>query len=134
MLLNNVKLIGRLTRDPELRYTNTGKEVLDIGFAISGLKDEETSFVKLTFWGKQAARLVDQCGKGDELLIDGRLKQERWKDKDGGNRSEIKVIVGMFSRGFKKMDNAAPQANPPAASYTPAPAEPQASDQGDLPF
>lgn len=98
--LNKVMLIGNLTRDPELRYTPKGTAVADIGMAInrvwsneSGQKQEETTFVDVTLWGRQAELAEKYLGKGRGVYIEGRLQLDTWDDKETGKkRSKLKVV------------------------------------------
>jgi single-strand DNA-binding protein len=98
--LNKVMLIGNLTRDPELRYTPKGTAVADIGLAINrvwnneqGQKQEETTFVDVTLWGRQAELAQQYLSKGRGAYIEGRLQLDTWDDKETGKkRSKLKVI------------------------------------------
>jgi len=98
--LNKVMLIGNLTRDPELRYTPKGTAVADIGLAINrvwsneaGQKQEETTFVDVTLWGRQAELAEKYLSKGRGAYIEGRLQLDTWDDKETGKkRSKLKVV------------------------------------------
>ena len=98
--LNKVMLIGNLTRDPELRYTPKGTAVADIALAINrvwnndqGQKQEETTFVDVTLWGRQAELAQQYLSKGRGAYIEGRLQMDTWDDKETGKkRSKLKVI------------------------------------------
>ncbi len=98
--LNKVMLIGNLTRDPEVRYTPKGTAVADLGLAINryyqsdnGERQEETTFVDVTLWGKQAELAQQYLGKGRSVYIEGRLQMDTWEDKQSGQkRSKIKVV------------------------------------------
>ncbi len=98
--LNKVMLIGNLTRDPELRYTPKGTAVADIGLAINRVwkdeqnqKQEETTFVDVTLWGRQAELAQQFLAKGNPVYIEGRLNLDTWDDKaTGQKRSKLKVI------------------------------------------
>ncbi|MEO7933458.1 MAG: single-stranded DNA-binding protein [Chthoniobacterales bacterium] len=97
--LNKVMLIGNLTRDPEVKYTPKGNAIAELGLAInrsyttdSGEKREETTFVDVTFWGKQAEVIKQYCTKGKPLYIEGRLQLDTWDDKQTGQkRSKLRV-------------------------------------------
>lgn len=98
--LNKVMLIGRLTRDPELRYTPSGTAVCDLGIAISrtftnatGERKEEVCFVDVTVWQKQAESCAEYLKKGREVFIEGRLIHDRWETKEGEKRSKIRVTA-----------------------------------------
>lgn len=96
---NKVILMGNLTRTPELRTTPGGSQVTDITLAVndvftdsSGTKQERVTFVDITFWGKQAETLCRWKKQGDPLLVEGRLQQDKWVDKQTGqNRTKLKV-------------------------------------------
>jgi len=91
---NKVILIGRMTRDIEVRYTPSGAAVGDLSLAVNEKrKDGEdiVSFVDVTAWGRTAEVIAEYAGKGKEILIEGRIRQERW-EKDGQARSKLKVI------------------------------------------
>jgi single-strand DNA-binding protein len=98
--LNKVMLIGNLTRDPELRYTPKGTAVADITLAINRVwtneqnqKQEETIFVDVTLWGRQAELAQQYLTKGRGAYIEGRLQMDTWDDKETGKkRSKLKVI------------------------------------------
>jgi single-strand DNA-binding protein len=98
--LNKVMLIGNLTRDPELRYTPKGTAVTDISLAINriwtneqGTRQEETIFVEVTLWGRQAELAQQYLSKGRSAYIEGRLQMDTWEDKETGKkRSKLKVI------------------------------------------
>ena len=95
---NRVILVGNLTREIELRYTQSGLAVTDIGLAVnerrkaqSGEWVDETVFVDVTLWGRTAEVAGEYLSKGSSVLIEGRLKQETW-EQDGQKRSKIKVV------------------------------------------
>ncbi len=98
--LNKVQLMGNLTRDPEVRYTPKGTAVVDIGMAINryftlddGERREETVFVDITLWGRQAEIVGQYTRKGRPLYVEGRLQLDTWDDKQtGAKRSKLKVI------------------------------------------
>ena len=95
---NRVILVGNLTRDPELRYIPSGTAVTDIGLAVndrrknaSGEWIEETTFVDVTLWARQAEVASEYLGKGASVLIEGRLKLDTW-EKDGKKNSKLRVV------------------------------------------
>lgn len=97
---NKVVLIGNLTRDPELKYTPSGKAIADIGLAINhnwkndaGEKMESVTFVDVTLWGRVAEIVAEYCKKGRPLFVEGRLELDQWDDKTTGQkRSKLKVV------------------------------------------
>lgn len=99
--LNKVMLIGNCTRDPEVRYTPKGTAVTDLGLAINrfytgdnGEKQEETTFVDVTLWGRTAEIAGEYLKKGKPVFIEGRLQLDSWDDKQTGQkRTKLKVIA-----------------------------------------
>jgi single-strand DNA-binding protein len=99
--LNRVLLIGNLTRDPELRYTPKGTAVTEIGLAVNriysgedGEKKEETTFVDVTLWARQAEIAGQYLRKGRPVFIEGRLQLDTWDDKQTGQkRSRLRVVA-----------------------------------------
>src|SRR3954468_17780787 len=94
---NRVILVGNITRDPELRYIPSGTAVSDIGLAVNDRVKkgdqwvDEATFVDVTLWGRTAEIANEYLSKGSPVLIEGRLKLERW-EKDGQKHSKLKVI------------------------------------------
>lgn len=98
---NKVILVGNLTRDPQIRYTPKGTAVAELGLAVSrtwfdqgtNQKKEETTFVDVTLWGRQAEIAGEYLSKGRPVLIEGRLNLDTWDDKESGQkRSKLKVV------------------------------------------
>lgn len=97
--LNKVLIAGRLTRDPELRYINSGVAVCAMGIAVSrkyrtkeGEQREETLFINVEAWRKAAEYCGEHLKKGRPVLVEGSLKSEEWEDKNTGQkRTAIKV-------------------------------------------
>jgi len=98
---NKVILVGNLTRDPEVKYTTGGTAVAEIGLAVnrtwfdqkSNERKEETTFVDITLWGRQAEVAGEYLAKGRSVLIEGRLQLDSWNDKDtGAKRSKLRVV------------------------------------------
>ncbi len=94
---NRVILVGNLTRDPELRYIPSGTAVSDIGLAVNErIKRndqwvEEATFIDITLWGRTAEVANEYLSKGSPVLIEGRLKLDRW-EKEGQKHSKLKVV------------------------------------------
>lgn len=143
---NRVILLGNLTRDPELRTTPKGTSVCQFGMAVNRVfrngddTQEETTFVDLEAWGKQAEIISKYVQKGNPLFIEGRLKFDSWESKEGEKRSKLKVIVENMQLMGSRSDNAgqsggnftpAPRSAPAPSSQAPAPS----SDiEEDVPF
>jgi len=99
---NKVILVGNLTRDPEVRYTPGGTAVCDISLAVNSNwtdrktneRKEEVTFIDVTLWGRTAEIAGEYLTKGRPVLIEGRLQQDRWDDKETGQkRSKLKVVA-----------------------------------------
>jgi single-strand DNA-binding protein len=95
---NRVVLLGNVTRDPELRYIQSGTAVTELGLAVndrrktpSGEWVEETTFVDVTLWGRTAEVACEYASKGAPVLVEGRLKLDTW-EKDGKKNSKLKVV------------------------------------------
>lgn len=94
---NRVVLVGNLTRDPELRFIPSGTAVSEIGLAVNDRVKkgdqwvEETTFVDVTLWGRQAEIANEYLSKGSSVLIEGRLKLDRW-EKEGQKHSKLRVV------------------------------------------
>ena len=97
--LNEVVISGRLTRDSDLRYTPSGTAVTDVVIASNriwskdGERQEETTFVDVTIWGKQAESLHTYLIKGRHLMIVGRLKLNKWETEGGDKRSKLTMVA-----------------------------------------
>lgn len=150
---NKVLLMGNLTRDPELRHTQSNLAVTTIGLAVNNkFKDktgemrEEVVFVDCDAWGRTAEVLCQYLTKGRPVFIEGRLKLDEWTDKqDGTKRTKLKVVVETFqfvdSRGGEggppsgPAAGGAPQRRPASGPAKPQPDggyEPMTDD--DIPF
>lgn len=96
--INSVFLIGRLTRDSDLKYTSSGQSVASLSIAVNrGKKDgdswaEEASFFDVKIWGKTAEALNQYLVKGKQIAVKGELRQERW-EKDGMPRSRVEIVA-----------------------------------------
>lgn len=101
---NRVILIGNLTRDPELRYTPNNTAVADFGLAVnrnyqdgSGDWQEETTFVDITVWGRQAENASQYLEKGNRVFLEGRLRLDQWETDSGESRSKHGVTAERLS-------------------------------------
>lgn len=140
---NRVVLVGNLTRDVELRYTPSGTAVTDISLAVNERVKrndqwiEEANFFDVTLWGRTAEVAGEYLSKGSSILIEGRLKQDRW-EQDGQKRSKIKVIgermqmLGSRGGGGGKSGNA-PHSAPASQSAQSAPTQGPPQDD-EVPF
>jgi single-strand DNA-binding protein len=131
--LNKVFLIGNLVRPPELRYTPTGTAVVDMRLAVNrnyttqgGEKREDTCFLTVVVWGKQAETCGEYLDKGSPVLVEGRLQTRDWETKDGQKRNVVEVVaerVQFMGRGRT--------AGTPAAAE---PVEAHADGDDEVPF
>ncbi|MDA8178330.1 MAG: single-stranded DNA-binding protein [Deltaproteobacteria bacterium] len=131
---NLVVLMGNLTRDPEVRFTPSGVAVASFGLAVNNRykKDgnvvDEVSFFDVEAWQKTAELCGEYLAKGRPVLIQGRLKQERWEDDHGNKRSKIKVVATAVQfLGTKDDKESAPAGAAPAGAAA-------APEDDDIPF
>ena len=110
--MNKIIMIGHLARDIELRYTQSqmaiGKTAIAVTkkYTLNGEKREETCFIDITFFGKQAEIANQYLGKGSKLAVEGYLKFEQWTDNNGQNRSKHSIAVeSMEMLGDAKQNN-----------------------------
>lgn len=161
---NRVILLGNITRDFEVKYLQSGTAVTEIGLAVndkyknqSGEWVEEVTFVDVTLWGRTAEIAGEYLSKGSPVLIEGRLKQDRW-EKDGQKHSKLRVtcdrmqMVGSKGGGgggrgggnqSQSYDEggggdygepAGPPARAPAGRSNAPPSAPPPPTQDDIPF
>jgi single-strand DNA-binding protein len=94
-------IVGNLTRDPELRFTNSGMQVTSFGLAVNyrrqnkqtGEWDEETSFIDVTCFGQMAENVAETLTKGSRALVTGRLQVRTYDRRDGGQGTAVEVIA-----------------------------------------
>ena len=136
-MLNKIVLMGRLTRDPELRQTQSGNSVVsftlacDRDFAAQGA-EKETDFVDIVAWRGTAEFVSKYFSKGRMAVVEGRLQIQDWTDKDGNKRRSYEVLAENIYFGDSKRSE----------SDTPKPAEPGRNqefaeigdEEGELPF
>lgn len=93
--INQVILMGRLTRDPEQRTTSTGKTIASFSIAVDrGGQDDAADFFNVTAWEKLGDLVMQYLAKGRRVLVQGRLRQDTWDDKDTGKKqSRIEVVA-----------------------------------------
>ena len=96
--LNHAVLVGRLTRDAELKYTASGQAVCKFSIAVNRRRkngeqwEDEANFFDIVLWGRQAETLNQYLLKGKQVGVDGELRQDRWQ-QDGQNRSRIEIVA-----------------------------------------
>ena len=106
-MLNKAILMGRLTRDPELRHTQSNMAVCSFSLAIDrGRKDQngerQTDFIDCVAWGRQAEFVAQWFTKGSMAIVVGRIQSRRWQDQNGNNRTAIEVNCDEVSFGETK--------------------------------
>ena len=137
--LNKVFLIGNLTRPPELRYTPSGTAVADVRLAVNrnyttqgGEKREETCFLTVVVWSKQAEACGEYLDKGSPILVEGRLQTREWEGKDGQKRTVIEVVAERVQFLGRGKTAAAPATVPAAEPAFSEESKPGGDD--DVPF
>ena len=141
-MLNHITIMGRLTRDPEMRSTQSGVAVASFTLAVDrdfGGKDggeKQTDFIDCTAWRHTAEFVSKYFTKGRMAVVSGRLQIDNYTDNDGNKRKSAKVIADNIYFGDSKKDGATSGQSDEAASFTPAPSDfvPVNVDDGELPF
>ena len=116
--MNSVNLIGRLTRDPELRETNGGKPVCTMRVAVNGAREGEVDYVDVVAFDKQATACAGHLAKGRQVAVAGRLHYSEWPAADGSRRSKHEVIGRVE---FLAERNGSRAASPEAGAGEPSP-------------
>ena len=124
-MLNHIVLQGRLTRDVELRYTQREKAVAAFTIAVDRGRDNGADFINCVAWEKTALFIDKYFNKGDMILLDGRLQQRNYEDRDGNKRTAFEVVVSSVNfcggKAKDKPENAQPEFE-------------ELDDDGELPF
>ena len=130
---NKVLLMGNLTRDPQLKQTPNNMSVAEIGIAVNrkykgkdGEMREETTFVDCEAWGRTAETMAKYLSKGRPVFVEGRLKLDQWQDKEGNNRTKLRVVI----ENFQFIDSRGGQQTPASEQETATTAPPT----DDVPF
>ena len=147
-MLNRIILSGRLTRDPELRRTQSGTPVASFSLAVNrDFKDKATGetpvdFIDIVAWRHTGEFAANYFAKGSMAVVEGRLQIRDWTDKDGGKRRSAEVVADNVYFGDSKRDGAGDYGAPPAYGM-PAPSRSAApagdfaeigEEDGELPF
>ncbi|HNW28424.1 MAG TPA: single-stranded DNA-binding protein [Spirochaetota bacterium] len=139
--LNKAILIGRLTRDPELRYTQSGTSVCSFSIAnnrtyvAAGEKKEQVSYFNCVAWAKTGEVIAEYCKKGQRIGIEGRLQQRSYDDKDGNKRQIVEIVVDNFQ--FLSAPGGGGKEAPmdlPSSSGEPSPNTDNPFSDEDIPF
>lgn len=143
-MLNHIVVMGRLTRDPELRRTDSGVAVasfslaVDRDFAPKDGGERETDFIDCVAWRQTGEFVSKHFTKGRMAVVSGRLQMRSWTDKDGNKRRTAEIVADNVYFGDSKKDGedstpAAPKTTAAAPAYS-VPAAPSDSDDSGLPF
>lgn len=117
MSLNSVNMMGNLTRDPEMKYTPSGKSVCNLSIANNrvytknGEKVSEVSYFDIEVWGVVAENCAKYLTKGSGIIVEGRLRQERW-EKDGKTQSRVRISANSIHFLPKRQENTHGQQQP----------------------
>ncbi len=150
-MLNKIFIMGRLTRDPELRRTQSGTAVTSFTLAVdrdfkSQSGEKETDFIDVVAWRSTAEFAAKYFTKGRMAIVEGRLQIRPWTDKDGNSRRSAEVVADNIYFGDSKRDSAgdmggysAPAYTAPAGGYSAPVGGPSGfaeidEEDGDLPF
>lgn len=147
-MLNNITLMGRLTRDPELRYTQSQTPVASFTLAVdrdfSRGEEKQTDFIDIVAWRQTAEFVSKYFQKGSMAVVNGRLQIRDWTDRDGNKRRSAEVVAeNVYFGETKRRDGGETRSEPRAAGRTAPTAAPKAGpaafeelDDGDgeLPF
>ncbi len=136
--LNKVMIIGHLGRDPEMRYTPSGRPVTTFTVAVSrswntadGERRTETEWFNIVAWGNLAEICKQYLYKGQQVYIDGRLQTRRWEDKEGQKHTSVEVVANeMMMLGDRRDSSSQTQESSEGSDDV---AEPQA-DEDEFPF
>lgn len=138
-MLNKSVIMGRLTRDPELRRTNSGTPVCSVGLAVErDFKrqegERETDFIDIVAWSGTAEFISKYFTKGKMMIVEGRLQSREYTDKNGNNRRAVEIVAGSvyFGDSKKNKDDATSTEEAPAPKHTQGFEE--IRDEGELPF
>lgn len=139
-MLNVIAIMGRLSRDPELRQTTTGKNVASFTIACSrGRKDANgkdlVDWIPVVAWEHTAEFVCKYFEKGSLIAIDGRLQSRTYKDGDGNNRTAIEIVANNANFAGSKSTGGGSNSVPAGNSYNePTVQYDEIEDEGDLPF
>jgi single-strand DNA-binding protein len=116
MSLNRITLVGRLTRDPELRTTSTGKDVVEFSIAVNKrikpAEGADADFFRVKAWGQTASYVGEYIGRGRLVSVDGRLESRKYTDKDGNNREIVEIVADNVNALDRPREDAEPRQEP----------------------
>lgn len=142
---NKIVIVGYLGRDPEIRYTPTGMAVCNFSIATTerrkdktGEMQDQTTWFRVTVWGKQAEVANQYLSKGRQVYVEGRLRQEEYTDRDGARRTALEVnatdVQFLGPRGDEAGGGPAPRQSGGQSSSGPDVPEPDGARDEDIPF
>ena len=139
MGLNRIILMGRLTRDPELRHTQQGTPVASFALAVDRPgQNKTTDFIDIVAWRNTADFVASYFTKGRMAVVEGRLQIREWTDRDGGKRRSAEVVAdNVYFADSRRDDGGSPASMPAAPAQTYGDQFTEAAedyDNGDLPF
>lgn len=136
--LNKAFIVGRVTKDPELKSTNSGQSVTSFSMATNrtwtdkaGAKQEEATFHNIVAWGRLAEIITQYSKKGSELLVEGHLQTRQWTAKDGTKRQTTEIVAESIQLGARPQGS---QRGAEKADTAGQEAELDTIQAGDLPF
>ena len=132
-MLNRIIVMGRMTRDPELRRTNSGTAVASFTVAVdrdfkSLSGEKETDFIDVVAWRNTAEFVSKYFSKGRMAVVEGRLQLRDWTDKDGNKRRSAEIVADSVYFGDSKRDGGDTVQSEPQGDFS------EIKDDGDLPF
>ena len=138
-MLNHITIMGRLTKDPELRYTNSGVPVASFSLAVErdikdAAGDRKTDFIEVVAWRGTGEFAQRYFHKGDMAVVTGRLEIRDYTAKDGSKRRSAEVVASNIYFGTAKKSDPQPETAAHHATEAPGFADMPAEDDGDLPF
>lgn len=140
--LNKVMLIGHLGKDPEMRFTPSGKAVTNFTMATnevwldqSGEKQERTEWHRVVTWGKLAENCAKLLSKGKQIYIEGRIQTRQWDDKDGNKRYTTEIVANQMQL-LSSMDSQGPRTSGASEDpgYGASDNGPSSPEFDDIPF
>lgn len=141
MSINRVMVTGNLTRDPEVRSTQSGMAIMRLGVAVNdrrknnqtGEWEDVPNFIDCVMFGTRAENVSRYIRKGSKVAIEGKLRWSQWEDKQGGKRSKIEVVVDDLEFMSRDGGDGGQRQSAPAKAAPAAPAA-DAYAQEDIPF
>lgn len=115
--MNTVCIMGRLTADPELKTTTTGKSVTNFSIAVNKGRDN-VDYFDIVAWNETAELVMRHFRKGSQIGIEGRLQTRKWEDNNGNKRKAVEIVVNNITFCGKKEDGGAPKTSYSAPQAT----------------